>query len=331
MNGDYVFGYGSIINNESRISTSEGPVALARMGAGLGWARSWNFRSPTGFTALGLMPVTVGLPINGVVFCPADFDAFKDREQGYYSHKVDATQLEVLGHTDHLKGLDTATIWVFVPLAPQEPSKDYPICQSYVDVCLNGCLDWGGEPFAVEFLQTTLGWSPFFLNDTPSSRRPWLFRKRYKEITRLLEAHVGVASQHTEEFSAQFQQTSLRGLWNLPPRNLLFTGREAALKDLERLFSESRQTGVVTVATVGLGGIGKTQLAIEFCHRQYSQMYGLICWLRGESVEALMTDLGSKGKGSKTEPLKHSAERLDEILAEQCSWALDWAGFTSNM
>lgn len=62
----FVFGYGSIINNESRLSTTQGQgqvvqaqeiIQYAFIRSSAGYERGWNFRSSTGFTALGIRKV----------------------------------------------------------------------------------------------------------------------------------------------------------------------------------------------------------------------------------------------------------------------------------
>ena len=59
----FVFGYGSILNNESRHSTTQGQgqpqevVQYAHIKASAGYLREWTFRSSTGFTALGIRQV----------------------------------------------------------------------------------------------------------------------------------------------------------------------------------------------------------------------------------------------------------------------------------
>ena len=54
----FVFAYGSLIKAGSRTtSLPEAEAALeAELGSELGLRRSWCFRSPTGFTALGVTP-----------------------------------------------------------------------------------------------------------------------------------------------------------------------------------------------------------------------------------------------------------------------------------
>ena len=70
---------------------------------------------------------------------------------------------------------------------------------------------------AEEFLISTNGWSGFFLNDVPLSRRPWLHRPaEYKDIDELLSNHTGLTlyaqRKHPEEFAAHFLST-LSGLF----------------------------------------------------------------------------------------------------------------------
>jgi hypothetical protein len=45
------------------------------------------------------------------------------------------------------------------------------------------------------------------------------------------------------------------------------------------------------VQIVGLGGVGKTQLAAEFCYRNYPNRFGLVVWLNAESAETIAAGL----------------------------------------
>ena len=53
----------------------------------------------------------------------------------------------------------TANVWVYVPQTSNPPTKEYPIIQSYVDICMRGCLSISSK-FLHEFLKTTYGWHP---------------------------------------------------------------------------------------------------------------------------------------------------------------------------
>jgi NB-ARC domain len=85
---------------------------------------------------------------------------------------------------------------------------------------------------------------------------------------------------------------SPRTLHNLPfAPNLAFTGREA---DLERLGEHLQKRGGValtqTVALHGLGGVGKTQLVVEYAWKHLGG-YAAVLWVRADSPEALDANL----------------------------------------
>jgi tetratricopeptide (TPR) repeat protein len=66
----------------------------------------------------------------------------------------------------------------------------------------------------------------------------------------------------------------------VPTRNPHFTGRESLLDDLRARLSSS-VTALLPQALHGLGGVGKTQLAVEFCHR-FAHNYDLVLWVPAE-------------------------------------------------
>ncbi|MCL2625400.1 MAG: tetratricopeptide repeat protein [Cystobacterineae bacterium] len=68
---------------------------------------------------------------------------------------------------------------------------------------------------------------------------------------------------------------------NLPERNPYFSGRT---KDLDRIHAAFATDGAVCVkqAIAGLGGIGKTQLALEYAHRFRDDYADAIWWIKAE-------------------------------------------------
>ena len=78
---------------------------------------------------------------------------------------------------------------------------------------------------------------------------------------------------------------------NLPPRNPKFTGRDTALAEVERALAGGP---VAVVAVRGLGGIGKSQLALEYAHRiAANASCSLVWWVRADSPVSLVNDLAA--------------------------------------
>jgi DNA-binding SARP family transcriptional activator len=69
---------------------------------------------------------------------------------------------------------------------------------------------------------------------------------------------------------------------NLPARNPRFTGRAALLDQLHHQV-QARSDILVVQALYGLGGVGKTQLVIEYAHR-YAVDYDIIWWIDAEQA-----------------------------------------------
>ena len=72
-------------------------------------------------------------------------------------------------------------------------------------------------------------------------------------------------------------------LWHVRHRrNVFFTGREKVLADLRQALDEWG-----TVALTGLGGVGKTQTALEYAYR-YRPLYRAVFWAQAESPATLL-------------------------------------------
>ena len=78
---------------------------------------------------------------------------------------------------------------------------------------------------------------------------------------------------------SQGRRERVRRVWNIPARNPGFTGRDGLLASVR----ERPATGdrAVVQALAGMGGVGKTQLAIEYAHR-FADGYDLAWWVDAE-------------------------------------------------
>lgn len=80
--------------------------------------------------------------------------------------------------------------------------------------------------------------------------------------------------------------------WNIPyPRNPFFTGRDALLTQLATEL-RAGQAMALPQAISGLGGVGKTQIAVEYAYR-FRRNYRVVLWARAESQEALTSSFVS--------------------------------------
>lgn len=93
------------------------------------------------------------------------------------------------------------------------------------------------------------------------------------------------ASQHNRTHAPEDLR---RGM--LPsPRNLFFLGREEMLARLRRQLQAGQAAALSQPQAIsGLGGVGKTQMALEYAYR-YAEDYQAVFWIRADSRDALVT------------------------------------------
>jgi hypothetical protein len=87
-----------------------------------------------------------------------------------------------------------------------------------------------------------------------------------------------------------YSRADERILGDIPIRNRNFTGRTELLDQLGNALSEGTTTSVLPPTLKGLGGVGKTQLVIEYVHRHIDS-YDLIWWIPAEQTATVLASL----------------------------------------
>ena len=69
---------------------------------------------------------------------------------------------------------------------------------------------------------------------------------------------------------------------NLPRRNPYFTGREETFAAIENGFKENSALAL-TQTIAGLGGVGKSQMVLEYAHRHLTDYADAVWWINAET------------------------------------------------
>lgn len=130
------------------------------------------------------------------------------------------------------------------------------------------------------------------------------FRQKLCTLFGKTAEELGLTSEGTDERSKELLSQALEDqrispppfvatqtIWNVVyRRNPFFTGREEVLTHLHNML-HSEKVGAPTQAQAlcGLGGIGKTQTAIEYAYRFHGE-YQTVLWAQAETYDVLWAD-----------------------------------------
>src|SRR5207248_9415307 len=80
-------------------------------------------------------------------------------------------------------------------------------------------------------------------------------------------------------------------IWNVPfRRNPFFTGREPIFTQIGTLLHAGKTAALSQPPAIsGLGGIGKTQTAVEYAYRS-RDAYQYVLWVQANTQETLLSD-----------------------------------------
>jgi hypothetical protein len=145
-----------------------------------------------------------------------------------------------------------------------------------IPILLRSC-DWQNAPFAsLQILPTT---------GKPITR----WRDRDAAWTDVVTC-IRRALDERLKLDTALPQPSGPTYWNVPfARNPFFTGRETLLAELHTRFQNDQANALSQPQAMnGLGGIGKTQVAIEYAYL-HARHYQAVLWAQADSIEAIVS------------------------------------------
>lgn len=115
--------------------------------------------------------------------------------------------------------------------------------------------------------------------------------------------------------------TLRRYISNIPTPPPNFVGRERELADISAALTLGGTAALVQAIT-GLGGVGKTRLALAYAHH-HARDYEVRWWLRAASLEQDLIDLGRElGVVSRPDDIEHSTVETLAWLRDHRRWLL---------
>lgn len=176
---NYIIGYGSLMQRESRKSTHPNAMDVYPVEV-KGFKRIWGIHGQNYKTTFLTVIKDKDSYLNAVYYPSADYEILgaDEREIGYCRILISRNDLNPLG----LSSMPEGKYWIYVRDEDKisSPSIEYPIVQSYVDIFLDGCIQIGNTYLLPKFLENcvvqTYGWPKevgFWLNDRQFPRRPF--------------------------------------------------------------------------------------------------------------------------------------------------------------
>lgn len=126
-----------------------------------------------------------------------------------------------------------------------------------------------------------------------------------------------------DESPAVVSQSVIRG--GIPARNPYFTGREQVLAELEASLHAQNRASVLPETTLhGYGGVGKTQVAVEYAYLRADE-YQLIWWVPAEEPGAVRSSLSALA-GRLGLPISHNMEQTVRSVLDALAYttSLSW-------
>jgi transcriptional regulator with XRE-family HTH domain len=117
------------------------------------------------------------------------------------------------------------------------------------------------------------------------------FLPESKTMVLELARHLRLDEQESRHL-LEASLTALSPYWHVPfQRNPFFTGREEILEALHAQLDIDQPLALTHASALhGLGGMGKTQIALEYAYR-YALEYSAVFWIEAETGESIISSL----------------------------------------
>jgi hypothetical protein len=157
---NFIIGYGSLLSAYSRQTFSDIHHPAISVTAH-GWRRGWSTRdSDEGATYASVRPDPDSSLVAALL--PTEITAkLRHRERSYEFVEVSPDTLT----TREGSSIPGGRFWIVVNREYNRAQAKHPIPQSYVDTCLIGCMELGGETMMRAFINQTEHWNSYWIND----------------------------------------------------------------------------------------------------------------------------------------------------------------------
>ncbi|MEU2288402.1 FxSxx-COOH system tetratricopeptide repeat protein [Streptomyces sp. NPDC013178] len=119
---------------------------------------------------------------------------------------------------------------------------------------------------------------------------PLDFVRVHPWVVLLLLVPLALAELRPEPRGDRTPRPTTPATYRLPPRNTHFTGRDATLRELRQRLTSAGDVAMQVVH--GLGGVGKTQLAVEYAYR-YLSKYRFVAFVNAEDPDLVASQFAS--------------------------------------